>query len=51
MKPARLTPAAKQDRRDEVLSYRSEAGARVAKKLVDAMKKTLDALDQQPGMG
>jgi toxin ParE1/3/4 len=48
VKPARLTPAARQDRRDEVLYYRTEAGARVAKKLVDAMKK---ALEQQPGMG
>jgi toxin ParE1/3/4 len=51
VKPARLTPAAKQDRRDEVLYYRTEAGARVAKKLVDAMKKALHALEQQPGMG
>ena len=49
MKPARLTPAAKQDRRDEVLYYRNEAGARVAKKLVDAMQKALQALEQQPG--
>ena len=51
MKPALLTPAAKQDRRDEVLYYRTEAGARVAKKLVDALKKALQALEQQPGMG
>jgi toxin ParE1/3/4 len=51
VKPVRLTPAAKQDRRDEVLYYRTEAGARVAKKLVDAMKKALQALEQQPGMG
>lgn len=51
MKPALLTPAAKQDRREEVLYYRAEAGSRVAKKLVDAMKKALNALEQQPGMG
>ena len=51
MKPARLTPAAKQDRREEVESYRSEAGARVARKLVDALNKALQALEQQPAMG
>ena len=51
MKPVLLTPAAKQDRRDEVVYYRTEAGARVAKKLVDAMRKALQALEQQPGMG
>ncbi len=51
MKPARLTPAAKQDRRDEVLYYRSVAGAGVAKNLVEALKKALNALEQQPGMG
>ena len=51
MKPARLTPAAKQDRRDEVLYSRTEAGASVAKKLVDAMKKALHVLEQQPGIG
>ena len=51
MKPALLTPAAKQDRRDEVLYYRTEAGARVAKKLIEAMKKALRALELQPGMG
>ncbi len=51
MKPARPTRAARQDRRDEVLYDRAEVGARVAKKLVDAMKKALHALEQQPGMG
>jgi len=51
VKPVLLTPAAKQDRRDEVVYYRTEAGARVAKKLVDAMRKALQALEQQPGMG
>jgi toxin ParE1/3/4 len=51
VKPVRLTPAARQDRRDEVLHYRTEAGARVARKLVDAMKKALQALEQRPGMG
>jgi plasmid stabilization system protein ParE len=40
-----------QDRRDEVLYYRAGAGARVAKTLVDTMKKALQALEQQPGMG
>lgn len=51
MKPALLTPAAKQDRRDEVLYYRTEAGAQVAKKLVEAMKEALHALERQPGIG
>ena len=51
MKPVLLTPAAKQDRRDVVLYYRTEVGARVAKKLVGAMKKALHALEQQPGIG
>jgi len=51
VKPVRLTPAAKQDRRDVVLYYRTEVGARVAKKLVGAMKKALHALEQQPGIG
>jgi len=34
-----------------VTYYRTEAGARVATKLVDAMKKALHALEQQPGVG
>ena len=51
MKPARLTPAAKQDRRDEVLYYRTEAGSRAAKKLVDTMKRAQHALEQQSGIG
>jgi toxin ParE1/3/4 len=51
VKPIRLVPAARQDRREEVLYYRTEAGARVSKKLVDAMKRALHALGQQPGMG
>ncbi|MCF8205837.1 MAG: type II toxin-antitoxin system RelE/ParE family toxin [Methylotenera sp.] len=51
MKPALLTPAAKQDRREEVLYYSTQAGARVAKKLVVAMQEALHALAQQPGIG
>lgn len=51
MKPVLRAPAARQDRRGEVLCYRTEAGPRVAKKLVDALKKSLQALEQQPGRG
>ena len=51
MKPVLRAPAARQDRRGEVLCYRTEAGPRVAKKLVDALKKSLKALEQQPGRG
>jgi toxin ParE1/3/4 len=51
VKRALLSPAAKQDRRDELRYYRTEAGTRVAQRLVDALKKALNTLEQQPAMG
>lgn len=51
MKPARLTPAARQDRRDEVTYYRAEAGARVAQRLVDALQKAQQDVERQPSIG
>ncbi len=51
MKPARLRPQARQDRRTEVLYYRTEAGAKVAAKLVKAMAKALAELERNPGIG
>ncbi len=51
MKPARLSPAAKQDRRDELRYYRAQAGVRTAMKLVDSLQKALQAIELQPAMG
>jgi toxin ParE1/3/4 len=46
-----LRPLARQDRRVEVRYYRDEAGAAVAAKLGTALKKPLQTLEQQPGIG
>ena len=51
MKPCRLRPLARQDRRDEIRYYRHEAGSRIALKLADALGKALDELTQHPGIG
>lgn len=51
MKPYRLRPCAREDRRAEVLYYRQEAGAKVAAKLVEAMSKALAELEQNPAIG
>lgn len=51
MKPARLRPQARQDRRAEVLYYRHEAGARAAAKLIKALAKALAELERNPGIG
>lgn len=51
MKRCVLRPLARQDRRDDVRYCRIEAGARVAAKLVDALKTALQTLQQQPGIG
>ena len=51
MKPVRLRPQARQDRRAEVLYYRTEAGTQAAAKLVKAMAKALVALQRNPGIG
>lgn len=51
MKPVRLRPRARQDRRDEVRYYRDEAGPRIAARLVKALRRALDALEENPGIG
>lgn len=51
MKPVRLRPRARQDRRDEVRYYRDEAGPKVAAKLIRALQRALDAIEEHPGIG
>lgn len=51
MKPVRLRPRARQDRRDEVRYYRDEAGPRVAAGLVKALQRALDTLGENPRIG
>ncbi len=51
MKRCVLRPLARQDRWDEVRDYRDEAGAVVAARLVAALKKALQTLQQQPAIG
>lgn len=51
MKPVRLRPRARQDRRDEVRYYRDEAGPKVAVKLLKALQRALNAIEENPGIG
>lgn len=51
MKPVRLRPRARQDRRDEVRCYRAEAGSRVALKLAGSLQPALAALESHPAIG
>jgi toxin ParE1/3/4 len=51
VKPVRLRPRARQDRRDEVRYYRDEAGPRVAARQVKALQRALDTLEENPGIG
>ena len=51
MKPYRLRPRARADRRAEVVYYRKEAGAKVAAKPVEAMSKALAELELNPAIG
>lgn len=51
MKLVKLHEAARQDRREEVLYYRREAGAAVSKKLLDAFTRAQMALAQNPSLG
>lgn len=51
MKPVRLRPRARQDRRDEVRHYRDEAGPKVAAKLAGVLQRALDTLEQNPAIG
>ena len=51
MKPVRLRPRARQDRRDEVRYYRDEAGSQVAEKLVRTLEKALHTIAETPAIG
>jgi toxin ParE1/3/4 len=51
VKPVRLRPRARQDRRDEVRYYRDQAGAQVALRLVRALQRALDVLADNPSIG
>ena len=51
MKPARLRPQARQDRRAEVLHYHREAGAKTAARLIRALAQALAELERNPGIG
>lgn len=51
MKPARLRPRAREDRRDTVRYYRREAGIEVASRLVLALRSALHLLEQNPAIG
>lgn len=51
MKPARLRPKAKDDRKNEVRYYRSNAGTTVAENLVNAIHLALDQIKRDPGIG
>lgn len=51
MKPVRLRPRARLDRRDEVRYYRDEAGPQVAAKLVKALQRATEELALNPAIG
>lgn len=51
MKPAVLRPQAWRDQQREARYYRSEAGVRVAERLVRAGNAALDQIELDPGIG
>lgn len=51
MKPVRLRPRARQDRRQEIRYCRDEAGTKVATRLVQALVRALDALEENAAIG
>lgn len=51
MKPARLRPKARDDRKSEVHYYRINAGTAVAEDLVHASQLALKQIEREPGMG
>ncbi len=51
MKPCRLRPQARQDRRDEVAYYRQHAGAAAATRLVDALQQAQTQMQNNPAIG
>lgn len=51
MKPCRLRPLAREDRRAEVHYYRQEAGSAVAGRLVKALAGAQHGLERNPAIG
>lgn len=51
MKPVRLRPRAREDRRSEVRWYRGQGGPKVALRLVTALDHALDTISRHPGIG
>jgi len=51
LKPAYLRPKAKDDRKNEVRYYRSQAGPAIAEELVRASRLALQQIEQAPGIG
>ncbi len=51
MKRCVLRPRAREDRREEVLWYRRQAGEAVALRLVDALSDALDRMSRYPSAG
>ena len=51
MKRCVLRPLVRDDRRAEVRYYRQEAAAKVAAKLIDALKKALGEIERHPAIG
>jgi toxin ParE1/3/4 len=49
--PVALRPQAREDMRHEVRHHRQVAGAQVAAKLVDALRKALRDVERQPAIG
>ena len=51
MKPARSRPQARKDCREQVRYYRDVAGANVAERLAGALRKALEEIELNPGIG
>jgi toxin ParE1/3/4 len=51
LKPARLRPSARDDRREAVRYYRQNASIDVARRFIGAMKSALYTVQAQPGIG
>jgi len=51
LKPVRLRPLARQDRRDEIRYYRNEAGPGVATVLAGKLQEALGVIGENPGIG
>jgi toxin ParE1/3/4 len=51
LKPARLRPKTRADRKKEISYYRKTAGEAVARKFVAATESALDQIESNPGTG